>query len=542
MAAAFPFLTAYDPPGTSEGSLDPLGLYQIADQLAMQLVPAVRERMLRFRFLTAMAVGSLVVEDLEGDPHHRDAAPYLVWEWIVVEALTREPANDAANWGVPGTVVTRTARAQHGYVDARSYLKTPRVFGFHGVYKRLAVHLGLLDVHLAPGPNAERLADAWAQDQGLGGIAGARQLMERWKAAVRRSLNQAPPRTNANWNSSQWRELAQAFAPATARAREKRLLRRLLLATDERQLGALPELWELQANNAEEEIQEERLHTDLERRVPAYGALVQAIRNSDPLDTQVSESDLERAVGVMRRFLRVSTTLVRCFPLDEYQTLAPNVAVERMLDSKDASMVSWRAKFETFVDFLTDHCTATERADYLEAAAGTRTGGIRVDADLVTTDDGNSKDSVVTLANVQVATGRTKRDTRSRLMRAFNTPFFPDIFVCSQVMGEGVDLQRYCRHVVHHDLAWNPSTIEQRTGRVDRLGCKAEGREPISVYLPYLAGAADERQYRVMTEREQWFRVVMGQDEVARLITRDSDAVARLPGSIADELSFNLEL
>ena len=265
-------------------------------------------------------------------------------------------------------------------------------------------------------------------------------------------------------------------------------------------------------------------------------------RRGDPLDTQLPESDLERAVGVMRRFLRVSTTLVRCFPLDEYQTLAPNVAVERMLDSKDASMVSWRAKFETFVDFLTDHCTTTERADYLEAAAGTRTGGIRVDADLVTADDGNGKESVVTLANVQVATGRTKRGTRSRLMRAFNTPFFPDIFVCSQVMGEGVDLQRYCRHVIHHDLAWNPSTIEQRTGRVDRLGCKAEGREPISVYLPYLSGAADERQYRVMTEREQWFRVVMGQDEVARLITRDSDAVTRLPRSIADELSFNLEL
>ena len=57
------------------------------------------------------------------------------------------------------------------------------------------------------------------------------------------------------------------------------MLRRLLLATDERQLGALPELWELQANSADEEIQEERLHTDLEGRVPTYGALVQAIRN-----------------------------------------------------------------------------------------------------------------------------------------------------------------------------------------------------------------------------------------------------------------------
>jgi len=34
VTANLPFLTAYDPPGTSEGTLDPLGLYQIADQLA----------------------------------------------------------------------------------------------------------------------------------------------------------------------------------------------------------------------------------------------------------------------------------------------------------------------------------------------------------------------------------------------------------------------------------------------------------------------------------------------------------------------------
>jgi hypothetical protein len=53
MTTTFPFLTSYDPPGTSEGTLDPMGLYQIADQLAVQLVPAVRERMQRIRFLTA---------------------------------------------------------------------------------------------------------------------------------------------------------------------------------------------------------------------------------------------------------------------------------------------------------------------------------------------------------------------------------------------------------------------------------------------------------------------------------------------------------
>jgi hypothetical protein len=98
------------------------------------------------------------------------------------------------------------------------------------------------------------------------------------------------------------------------------------------------------------------------------------------------------------------------------------------------------------------------------------------------------------------------------------------------------------RHVIHHDLAWNPSTIEQRTGRIDRLGCKAEGRQPIVVYLPYLAGTADERQYQVMSDREQWFRVVMGQEEVARLITPDSSSVIRLPEAVSNELSFKLGL
>lgn len=71
---AFPFLTTYDPPGTSEGTLDPLGLYQIADQLAVQLVPAVRERMIRIRFLTAMAVGTFITEGFDDNPQLRDAS------------------------------------------------------------------------------------------------------------------------------------------------------------------------------------------------------------------------------------------------------------------------------------------------------------------------------------------------------------------------------------------------------------------------------------------------------------------------------------
>ena len=251
-------------------------------------------------------------------------------------------------------------------------------------------------------------------------------------------------------------------------------------------------------------------------------------------------AEREELIDIMRRFLRAPTTLARCFPLDDVKSSDPADAVAKLLGHVDRSGTSWREKFHRFINFLANGCSTEERRLYLEAASRTQTGGIRVEDEDEGT--GEAKEAKVAVANVQVATGITRRDTRARLMRAFNTPFFPDILVCSGVMGEGVDLQRFCRHVIHHDLAWNPSTIEQRTGRIDRLGCKAEGRQPIVVYLPYLAGTADERQYQVMSHREQWFRVVMGQDEVAKLITPDTDTAVPLPTSIADELSFKLGL
>lgn len=278
MSAVFPFLTTYDPVGTSEGSLDPLGLYRIADQLAIQLVPVVRERMQRIRFLTAIALGSLVTENLERENRKLDASPYLVWEWLLVEALVRDIENGHLIWGVPGTEVTRKALSQYGYVDARSYLKTPRVFGFHGVYKRLAFHFKLVDIHLSPGSQAERLADAWARDQGFGGLTDVKPLLNRWTEAVRRSIDSDPPRTKRYRNKAEWSEFARFFNPDLAGDKERKLLRELLLTRDQQQLGALPHLWDLQGKYSDDKFSEEKLHTALKSKAIEYRILVEAIR------------------------------------------------------------------------------------------------------------------------------------------------------------------------------------------------------------------------------------------------------------------------
>lgn len=282
-------------------------------------------------------------------------------------------------------------------------------------------------------------------------------------------------------------------------------------------------------------------------RAPGRRALDRALKGIMDKHSHGMEGeglDRDSLLRLMRRFLRVRTTLVRAFPIHVYDRLEAHNAIRSMLDSQDASGMSWRMKFHSFLDFLLNKCSQDERKDYIEAAVRTQSGDIRVQrGDLLDVDEEEAEDAVLTLANIQVATGKTKREARSRLMLAFNTPFFPDILVCSQVMGEGIDLQRYCRHVVHHDLDWNPSSIEQRTGRVDRLGCKAEGQSPIHIYLPYLSGTADERQYLVMSDRENWFKIVMGQKEITRLTSaKDEHQMIPLPKELQKSLVFKLGL
>lgn len=243
-------------------------------------------------------------------------------------------------------------------------------------------------------------------------------------------------------------------------------------------------------------------------------------------------------VAVMRRFLRVQTSLLRFFPIDQ-PDLAPDEAVRQMLDATDESALSWRAKLTEFCRFLAEDRSRSDREALIAALLKVQTRGIRGEIDPAELED-NSDDGEVFLPNVQMVIGKTKQVQRDRLMQCFNTPFFPEVLVCSEVMGEGVDLHRACRYVIHHDLAWNPSTIEQRTGRIDRIGCKAEGKHSIHIYLPFIAGMTDERQYKVMTDREQWFRVVMGQEEVAKLVAQDGPTMIPLPDAVVSALSFRL--
>lgn len=247
---------------------------------------------------------------------------------------------------------------------------------------------------------------------------------------------------------------------------------------------------------------------------------------------------------VTRRMIRTPSFLVRFFSLAHSQ-LDEN-DLREAFDRPDSSGTTIRRMLHDFFEFLATRCDKYSREEIIKAVHRIQTGshfsGSRENP--YSDDELQGDEREMLVPNVRLVNGTTRQDTRQRLMLAFNTPFYPEILIASSVMAEGVDLHLNCRHIIHHDLCWNPSTLEQRTGRVDRVGAKTERvGKSIQVYLPYLSQTQDEKMYRVVMDRERWFNIVMG-EKYSTDVKNTEKLAARveLPGSIAEELSFKLEV
>lgn len=251
------------------------------------------------------------------------------------------------------------------------------------------------------------------------------------------------------------------------------------------------------------------------------------------------DDDERRALeDILLRFLRAPVTLAR---YGARLASEGEKDVGAMLDVDRLGGSSLRERFERLIEFF-DTRVAGERAMLIDALQRLQTGGYHADADDLAEEDPDETADSLLLPNVRLANGGVKSETRRRLMHAFNSPLLPDVLIASSVLAEGVDLHLDCRFVIHHDLDWNPSTLEQRTGRVDRLGSKAErGSDPVEIYLPYLAATQDEKMYRVVRDRERWFQVVMGaRHELDEVQLERLSARVELPEAAARALAFNL--
>ena len=111
---------------------------------------------------------------------------------------------------------------------------------------------------------------------------------------------------------------------------------------------------------------------------------------------------------------------------------------------------------------------------------------------------------------------------KNKIIREFKTGDQHKILLSSEVAAEGVDLQ-FSSVVVNYDLPWNPMRIEQRIGRIDRIGQEAER---IHIWNLLYADTIDQRIYDRLLSRLDIFKIAMGSMETVlgeqvRELTRD---------------------
>lgn len=110
---------------------------------------------------------------------------------------------------------------------------------------------------------------------------------------------------------------------------------------------------------------------------------------------------------------------------------------------------------------------------------------------------------------------------RDRQVARFRDPDGPRLLLSSELGGEGRNFQ-FCRHLVHYDLPYSPSMVEQRIGRIDRVG----QRRDMSIHVLEAGDSVGARVIRLFADAVGVFtQPVGGLDPVLDGV---EDAVARL--------------
>ncbi|ABM18401.1 SNF2-related protein [Marinobacter nauticus] len=98
---------------------------------------------------------------------------------------------------------------------------------------------------------------------------------------------------------------------------------------------------------------------------------------------------------------------------------------------------------------------------------------------------------------------------KNEVIRQFRGDAQYNILLSSEVAAEGVDLQ-FSSVLINYDLPWNPMRIEQRIGRIDRIG---QEEDRIHIWNMIYEDTIDQRVYDRLLDRLDIFRNAMGSME-----------------------------
>lgn len=87
------------------------------------------------------------------------------------------------------------------------------------------------------------------------------------------------------------------------------------------------------------------------------------------------------------------------------------------------------------------------------------------------------------------------------------------VLIATEAGGEGINLQ-FCHHIINFDLPWNPMRLEQRIGRIHRLGQEKD----VLIYNFATKNTVEEHILKLLYEKIHLFEKVVG--ELDDILTR----------------------
>lgn len=98
------------------------------------------------------------------------------------------------------------------------------------------------------------------------------------------------------------------------------------------------------------------------------------------------------------------------------------------------------------------------------------------------------------------------------------------VLVCTESGGEGINLQ-FCNTLINYDLPWNPMRLEQRIGRIHRLGQTRD----VYIYNLSTKGTVEEHLLNLLAQKVRMFEMVIGESEkVISRLCRGKSMEARI--------------
>ena len=203
------------------------------------------------------------------------------------------------------------------------------------------------------------------------------------------------------------------------------------------------------------------------------------------------------------------------------------------LDVSDYSVEHTSYGLKTEIEMLqklveeAEQCRATETdakaTALMEKIYSLRSSGIEANNKvLVFTEFRQTQDFLIRVLNEQglkceKVNGSMSMEERHRALVNFRDE--ADVLVATDAAGESLNVQ-FCHIVFNYDLPWNPMALEQRIGRVDRIGQKYE----VKAFNMLTNNSVDYRIYNIIVEKLDIIMEELGIDKTSDVLDSTIDA------------------